>query len=62
MLRQARPPQCPQAVEGGGPPAASWESRKLWRRFSVDLTEKARKGEIDPIVGRDRRSGKSSIS
>ena len=22
-------------------------------RFSVDLTEKARKGEIDPIVGRD---------
>ena len=22
-------------------------------RFSVDLTEKARKGEIDPILGRD---------
>ena len=30
-----------------------WGSRKRSNRFSTDLTEKARKGEIDPIVGRD---------
>ncbi len=30
-----------------------WGSRKRSARFSTDLTEKARKGEIDPIVGRD---------
>ena len=30
-----------------------WASRRRWQRFTVDLTERARKGEIDPIVGRD---------
>ncbi len=39
----------PGAVDGGGG-AASGEALA---KFSVDLTEKARNGEIDPIVGRD---------
>ncbi|MEJ0065122.1 MAG: type VI secretion system ATPase TssH [Caulobacteraceae bacterium] len=38
----------PGAVEGGG--AATGEALA---KFSVDLTERARKGEIDQIVGRD---------
>ena len=45
------------AEEGTGPggemaPAALGKQEAL-ARFSVDLTERARKGEIDPIVGRD---------
>lgn len=38
--------------EGGLAPAAMGKQEAL-ARFSVDLTERARKGEIDPIVGRD---------
>src|ERR1700722_3919418 len=38
----------PGSVEGGG--AATGEALA---KFSVDLTERARKGEIDQIVGRD---------
>jgi type VI secretion system protein VasG len=34
------------------PPPAMGKQEAL-KRFSVDLTERARKGEIDPIVGRD---------
>ncbi|MEX2545771.1 MAG: type VI secretion system ATPase TssH [Phycisphaeraceae bacterium] len=34
------------------PPAAMGKGEAL-NRFSVDLTERARQGEIDPIVGRD---------
>ncbi len=30
-----------------------WASRRRCKRFTVDLTEQARKGKIDPIVGRD---------
>ena len=30
-----------------------WANRKLLARYSTDLTERARKGEMDPIVGRD---------
>ena len=30
-----------------------WASRRRCEQFSVDLTERARNGEIDPIVGRD---------
>ena len=33
-------------------PAAMGKQEAL-RQFTVDLTEQARKGEIDPIVGRD---------
>lgn len=38
--------------EGGIAPAAMGKQEAL-ARYSVDLTERARKGEIDPIVGRD---------
>ena len=31
----------------------SWASRKRSKRFTVDLTEQARRGKIDPVVGRD---------
>jgi type VI secretion system protein VasG len=39
--------------EGGAPAAAQLGKQEALAKFSVDLTEKARKGEIDPIVGRD---------
>lgn len=44
----------PEAAETGGPftPAAMGKQQAL-ARFSIDLTERARKGEIDPIVARD---------
>jgi type VI secretion system protein VasG len=44
----------PAPAEGGEAmaPAALGRQEAL-ARFSVDLTEKARKGELDPIVGRD---------
>ena len=42
----------PSGGEGTGAPAAMGKQEAL-AQFSVDLTERARKGEIDPIVGRD---------
>ncbi|MFB3893147.1 MAG: type VI secretion system ATPase TssH [Phycisphaerae bacterium] len=42
----------PGETSGAVAPAAMGKKEAL-TRFSVDLTEKARKGEIDPIVGRD---------
>jgi len=44
----------PQAAEAASPmaPAAMGKQEAL-ARFSIDLTERARKGEIDPIVARD---------
>jgi len=30
------------------------QKQEALKRFSIDLTEKARKGEIDPVVGRDQ--------
>jgi type VI secretion system protein VasG len=42
----------PGEASGAMPPAAMGKQEAL-KRFSVDLTERARKGEIDPIVGRD---------
>jgi type VI secretion system protein VasG len=42
----------PGEASGAMAPAQMGKQEAL-RRFSVDLTEKARKGEIDPIVGRD---------
>jgi len=38
----------------GEPAAASMGKQEALNRFSIDLTEKARLGEIDPIVGRDK--------
>ena len=38
---------------GAGTAPAQMGKQEALRQFSVDLTEKARQGEIDPIVGRD---------
>jgi len=42
----------PGETSGALPPAEMGKQEAL-KRFTVDLTEKARKGEIDPIIGRD---------
>src|SRR5262249_56914539 len=42
----------PGEASGAMAPAAMGKQQAL-KQFSVDLTEKARKGELDPIVGRD---------
>ena len=42
----------PGETSGAIPPAEMGKQEAL-KRFTVDLTDKARKGEIDPIVGRD---------
>jgi type VI secretion system protein VasG len=42
----------PGETSGAIAPAAMGKQEAL-QRFSVDLTDKARKGELDPIVGRD---------
>ncbi|MBV9642061.1 MAG: type VI secretion system ATPase TssH [Verrucomicrobia bacterium] len=42
----------PGETSGAMSPAPMGKQEAL-RRFSVDLTDKARKGEIDPILGRD---------
>ena len=42
----------PGESSGAIPPAEMGKQEAL-KRFTVDLTEKARKGEIDPIIGRD---------
>jgi type VI secretion system protein VasG len=42
----------PGEASGAMAPAQMGKQEAL-QRFSVDLTEKARKGELDPIVGRD---------
>ena len=42
----------PGEASGAMPPAQLGKQEAL-RRFSVDLTERARKGEIDPVVGRE---------
>jgi type VI secretion system protein VasG len=42
----------PGEASGALPPAALGRQEAL-RRYAVDLTEKARKGELDPVAGRD---------
>jgi type VI secretion system protein VasG len=42
----------PGEASGALPPAQMGKQEAL-RRYAVDLTDRARKGEIDPIVGRD---------
>src|SRR5205807_3881334 len=42
----------PGEASGAIAPAAMGKQEAL-KKFSVDLTEKARKGELDPILGRD---------
>ncbi|MBP0593961.1 type VI secretion system ATPase TssH [Paraburkholderia sp. LEh10] len=38
---------------GGGVPPAAMGKQEALRRFTTDLTEQARNGKLDPIVGRD---------
>lgn len=45
----------PGETSGSIPPAAMGKQEAL-KRFTVNLTEKARKGELDPIVGRDEET------
>lgn len=40
--------------EASGAAPAQFGKQEALRRFSVDLTEKARLGKIDPVIGRDR--------
>ena len=42
-----------RAKRSGAMAPAAMGKQEALSRFSTDLTEKARKGEIDPIVGRD---------
>src|SRR5262245_16680884 len=42
----------PGEASGAMPPPQLGKQEAL-RRFSIDLTERAKKGEIDPVVGRD---------
>ncbi|WP_179401428.1 type VI secretion system ATPase TssH [Burkholderia guangdongensis] len=39
--------------EGGAVPPAAMGKQEALRRFTTDLTEQARSGKLDPIVGRD---------
>ncbi|MFP4593804.1 type VI secretion system ATPase TssH [uncultured Ralstonia sp.] len=40
-------------VEGGGKPAAALTATPALDQFTVDLTQAAREGRIDPVIGRD---------
>src|SRR5215831_3347299 len=51
-LRASGSPAAPGEASGAIAPAAMGKQEAL-QKFSVDLTERARKGEIDPIAGRD---------
>lgn len=45
--------ETPGGAEGDGLAPAQLGKQEALRRFSIDLTEKARRGEIDPVIGRD---------
>jgi len=51
-LRSTSGSAAPGESSGAMPPAEMGKQEGL-KRFAVDLTERARKGEIDPIAGRD---------
>ncbi|MDI5983666.1 type VI secretion system ATPase TssH [Halomonas sp. M4R5S39] len=53
-------PEARLAAAGGGPseeaapvPPAEMGKQEALRRFTVDMTEQARQGKIDPVIGRD---------
>lgn len=43
----------PTASGGGGAAPAALGKQEALAKYTVDLTERARKGEIDPVLGRD---------
>ncbi|MBT6274642.1 MAG: AAA family ATPase, partial [Chromatiales bacterium] len=47
--------QAVDSVRGGEPvnDAAAEENRRALERFTVDLTERAEQGKLDPVIGRD---------
>ncbi|KVD87351.1 ClpV1 family T6SS ATPase [Burkholderia sp. ABCPW 14] len=49
---EAPPPAARASAGGGAQPASAREGSAL-ARYAVDLTARARAGEIDPVVGRD---------
>ncbi|WAC71411.1 type VI secretion system ATPase TssH [Roseateles sp. SL47] len=51
-MRAAEPGATPGDASGAIAPAAMGKQEAL-KRFAVDLTERARQGEIDPVAGRD---------
>ncbi len=51
-MRAAEPGAAPGDASGAIAPAALGKQEAL-KRFAVDLTERARQGEIDPVAGRD---------
>lgn len=51
-MRAAEPGAVPGDASGAIAPAAMGKQEAL-KRFAVDLTERARQGEIDPVAGRD---------
>ncbi|MFO7179943.1 MAG: type VI secretion system ATPase TssH [Pseudomonadota bacterium] len=51
--RRARAGDATAPAGDGAPAPAALGKQEALQRFSIDLTERARKGELDPIVGRD---------
>jgi type VI secretion system protein VasG len=55
-ILQGSPEASPVSAEAAGvdtPAPALMGKQEALQRFSIDLTEQARRGEIDPIIGRD---------
>ena len=52
-LREASVASAGGSDGSAGPAPAALGKQEALAKFSVDLTERARKGELDPIVGRD---------
>lgn len=46
-------PAAPAAAAGGAIAPAAMGKQEALKRYAVDLTERARRGELDPVAGRD---------
>jgi type VI secretion system protein VasG len=55
-LAEAAPEPSSNVAGSGDVAPASLGKQEALRRYAVDLTERARRGEIDPIVGRDQET------
>ena len=51
-----------EASDGSPPAPAQMGKQEALKRFVINLTDKARKGEIDPVSGRDEDIVNSSMS
>ena len=43
-----------------GAPSTDEEQKTALQRYGVDLTEIARSGKLDPVIGRDAEIGRAS--